>query len=283
MEKNADQDKLRTSATLVGQWLGKDARPTVAVVLGSGLGGYASRAERSISYAEIGFPRPAVEGHAGRLHLTGDGTLLLAGRVHAYEGHPLPDVVFAVRALALAGVETFVITCAAGGVNTEYKPGELVVIRDHLNLALALPLRGKNVDAIGPRFPDMTAAYDAELRAIAQQAARARFNHELREGVYAMMPGPQYETPAEVRMLRTLGADLAGMSTVPEVIALRHMGKRVLGLSCVTNHAAGVKDQPLSHAEVVETAAQAAERFTQLLDATLERIHAAQVHSYGPV
>ncbi len=283
MKLNADENKILNARFEVSRWL-DGVRPTAAVVLGSGLGGYAARAERSVAYEEIGFPRPAVRGHDGRLHLTADGgTLLLAGRVHAYEGHPLSDVVFAVRALARLGVDTFIVTCASGGVNTEYRPGELVIIRDHLNLALASPLRGMNADAFGPRFPDMTAAYDPELRAFAQAAARSCFNSELREGVYAMMPGPQYETPAEVRMLRALGADLAGMSTVPEVIALRHMGRRVLGLSCVTNHAAGVTDQPLSHAEVVETAAKAAERFATLLDATLERIHAAEHPSPGPV
>lgn len=276
--ENIDTKRLMNTVVLVKQWLGKDCIPQAAVVLGSGLGGFATGSTRSISYQELGFPSPSVEGHAGRLHLKkieGRDVLLLSGRVHAYEGHSLADVVFAVRTLAAAGLKTFVITCASGGVNPNLNPGDLVIITDHLNLTFVSPLRGPNVDGLGPRFPDMTYAYDKELQQLALAAAVdlwGMMSEEIHHGVYAMMPGPQYETPAEVRMLRTLGADLAGMSTVPEVIALKHMGARVLGLSCVTNHAAGVKDQPLAHAEVVETAAKTSQRFAQLLTAIIARL-----------
>ncbi|TAK05074.1 purine-nucleoside phosphorylase [Patescibacteria group bacterium] len=275
MIRNANEERVHTSAVRVKTWLGTGFRPQVAVVLGSGLGSYATGSARSISYDELGLPSPGVEGHAGRLFVKEVGercALLLAGRVHAYEGHAFEDVVFAVRTLAMAGVDTFVVTCAAGSVNTDYRPGDLVILRDHLNLASASPLRGENVEAFGPRFPDMTDAYDPEYRELAQDAAREVFGKPLAQGIYAMMAGPQYETPAEVRMLRALGADLAGMSTVPEVIALRHMNRRVLGLSCVTNYGAGVKDQPLSHNDVVGTAAAASRRFTQLLTAIIARL-----------
>ena len=197
----------------------------------------------------------------------------MQGRVHYYEGHDLPTVVLPVRALIAAGCATLVITNASGGINTSLRPGELVILSDHLNLVGDSPLRGANDERVGPRFPDMTDAYDADLRSLAA-AAGADLDLRLRECVYAGSPGPAYETPAEVRMLRALGADLAGMSTVPEVIAARHMGARVLGLSCVTNLAAGVTGEKLSHAEVTETAARVRDTFIALLDRILTRLAA---------
>jgi purine-nucleoside phosphorylase len=195
----------------------------------------------------------------------------MQGRVHHYEGHPLFRVAFPARVLIRAGCRTLIITNAAGGLDPAMKPGEIVIIRDHLNLMGGSPLAGENDDSVGPRFPDMTRAYDPALRQLAA-AAGADLGLELREGVYAGLFGPAYETPAEVRMLRALGADLAGMSTVPEVIAAAHMGAKVLGLSCVTNLAAGITGEPLSHDEVTETARRVRDVFQGLLDRILQRI-----------
>jgi purine-nucleoside phosphorylase len=195
------------------------------------------------------------------------------GRIHYYEGHDFQRVAFPARLLVALGCHTLVLTNAAGGVDETLAPGEIVIIRDHLNLLGGSPLRGPNEDALGPRFPDMSEVYAGALRQIAASAGQD-VGLELREGVYAACPGPSYETPAEVRMLRTLGADLVGMSTVPEAIAARHMGARVLGLSCVTNLAAGITEQPLSHDEVTETAARVRGTFVSLLDAILKRIGA---------
>jgi purine-nucleoside phosphorylase len=250
------------------------AAPKVGLVLGSGLGAWADRLEArtAIPFGELpGFPSARVEGHAGNLvhaRARGREVLALQGRVHYYEGHDLATVVWPVRVLVAAGCRTLIITNAAGGVDPTLRPGELVILSDHLNLLGASPLRGANDDALGPRFPDMSDAYDANLR---RQAARAgaEVGLTLREGIYACLPGPAYETPAEVRMLRGLGADLVGMSTVPEVIAARHMGARVLGMSCVTNLAAGITREKLSHAEVTETAARVRDTFAGLLDAVV--------------
>jgi purine-nucleoside phosphorylase len=192
----------------------------------------------------------------------------MQGRVHYYEGHDLAKVTLPIRVLVALGCTTLVVTNAAGGVNTSYAPGELVMIADHLNLLPASPLRGANDERLGPRFPDMTQAYDPALRALARRVGQ-RLGLDLKEGVYACGQGPAYETPAEVRMARALGADLVGMSTVPEVIVARHQGARVLGVSCVTNMAAGISGQPLSHDEVTETAARVRERFIALLDGIL--------------
>jgi purine-nucleoside phosphorylase len=197
--------------------------------------------------------------------------LAMQGRVHAYEGHDLQTVVLPVRALVGAGCQVVLLTNAAGGVGEGLAAGDLVLIRDHLNLVGGSPLRGENDPALGPRFPDMTAVYDPRLRRLAEQVA-ARLSLRLPSGVYACSLGPQYETPAEVRMLRTLGADLVGMSTVPEAIAARHMGARVLGISCVTNLAAGISAQPLSHDEVTETAERVRGVFISLLDGILAAI-----------
>ncbi len=249
----------------------------VAVVLGSGLSDYARSLPDAVEvpYAVIpAFPVPKVEGHAGSLFsAVRDGTAVLAfaGRVHAYEGWDLADIVFGVRTAVHAGCRVVVLTNAAGGAGDGLAPGDLVLIRDHLNLAARNPLEGPNDERLGPRFPDMSAAYDPELRRIAV-AAGHEAGVELKEGVYAWFLGPTYETPAEVEMARRLGADLVGMSTVPETIAARHMGARVLGISLVTNLAAGLSDAPLSHEEVKQVAAAARDRFTALLDALLPRL-----------
>ncbi len=266
----------------VQAFLPAGARPRVALVLGSGLGDYAEQlvAARHIDYAELGFPRSHVQGHAGRLFYgrtrseagaPGVEVLAMQGRVHAYEGHDLQTVVLPVRALIGAGCQVVLLTNAAGGVGEGLAAGDLVLIRDHLNLVGGSPLRGENDPALGPRFPDMTAVYDPALRALAEQVA-ARQDLRLPSGVYACGLGPQYETPAEVRMLRALGADLVGMSTVPEAIAARHRGARVLGISCVTNLAAGISPQPLSHDEVTETAQRVRGVFIRLLDGILAAI-----------
>jgi len=248
--------------------------PRVAVVLGSGLGAFGDTVAergRKIPYAELGFPSSAVVGHAGALCLgtvETDGVSVpiacMQGRVHAYEGHEPDRVVFAVRALARWGCRTFVLTNAAGGVNPALEPGDLMLLRDHLNLTGRNPLIGPNDDRLGPRFPDMSVAYDRELRDKARAAAHAS-GIVLREGVYAALSGPSYETPAEIRMLHALGADAVGMSTVPEVIALRHMGARCVALSCITNKGAGLSEGLLSHTEVQEVADRTRASFVGLL------------------
>jgi purine-nucleoside phosphorylase len=253
------------------------ARPTVGLVLGSGLGGFADElADRVVvPFDKIpGFPPSTIVGHAGNVvygRAGGVEVLALQGRIHFYEGYDLARVALPTRALILCGCTIIILTNAAGGVDTSLAPGDIVILADHLNLMGGSPLRGPNDGRLGPRFPDMTRAYDGELRALAAAAGRDVGMH-LREGVYAGLPGPQYETPAEVRMLRTLGADLAGMSTVPEVIAAVHMGARVLGLSCCTNLAAGVTGETLSHTEVTQTAARVRGQFTALLRRILERL-----------
>ncbi len=252
-------------------------RPTVGLVLGSGLGAFADSLKDPaiVDYGDIPhFPLSTVHGHAGRLVVGESGGVMCAamqGRVHYYEGHDIARVVFPVRALIRLGIKTFIITNAAGGCNPVYIPGDLVLIADHINLIPEHPLRGENDDKLGPRFPDMTTAYDPELRTLAKVVAQKQ-GFTLQEGVYCANQGPSYETPAEVRMARTLGADLVGMSTVPEVIVARHMGARVLGISCVTNLAAGMSGQPLSHQEVTETATRVRERFIGLVAGVLEAL-----------
>jgi purine-nucleoside phosphorylase len=245
--------------------------PKIAIVLGSGLGDFAGSLGSAVSmpYADLPhWPASRVVGHEGRLVVgTASGRTIaaLAGRCHAYEGHDLRTVTFAVRALGLLGVQTLILTNAAGGVNTGFSQGALMVIDDHINLTGGNPLVGANEDRFGPRFPDMTEVYSARLRAIADRAASA-MGVTLPHGVYAALLGPSYETPAEIRYLRTIGADAVGMSTVPEAIAARHMGIEVLGISCITNMAAGVLPQPLNHAEVMETARRIRGQFIALLE-----------------
>jgi purine-nucleoside phosphorylase len=251
--------------------------PSVAVVLGSGLGAFADElSDRwEAPYAEIpGWPKSTAVGHAGKLvfgRLNAQPLVVMSGRAHLYEGHPMDRVVFGVRVLGKLGIKTIIFTNAAGGINLNYSEGALVLISDHINLQGANPLAGPNDDSMGPRFPDMSDAYDAGLRAHAHQAAR-QIGIELPEGVYAALPGPSYETPAEIRYLRVIGADLVGMSTVPEVIAARHMGIRCLAISCVTNMAAGVLPRKLMHEEVLETGARVRGTLLQLLKALLTRI-----------
>lgn len=252
----------------------------LGVILGSGLGAFADTLENrlSVPYEKIpGFSAPHVEGHPGKLVFgtlpSGVPVLILQGRIHYYEGHPLWRVVFPVRVLARLGVETLIITNASGGVNPAYQPGDLVLISDHLNLMGDHPLIGPNDERLGKRFPDMTRAYPKELRDLARQVAEEQ-GLSLQEGVYAALSGPTYETPAEIRMLRTLGADMVGMSTVPEVICAVHMGVRVLGLSCVTNLAAGVSLAPIEHSHVEAVAAKARQKFTRLLENILTRLAA---------
>jgi len=252
-------------------------RPRVGLVLGSGLGAFADELDAAvrIPYAKIpGFPVSTAVGHAGRLVVGKAGGVPVAamqGRVHLYEGYSARDVVFPMRVLARLGVRAAILTNAAGGINLEFKQGALVVIRDHINLQGSNPLVGPNEEKFGPRFPDMTQAYRAAYREIAMVEAK-RLGIEVHEGVYAALSGPSYETPAEIRMLRTMGADLVGMSTVPEVIVARHMGVRVLGISCVTNMAAGILDRVIDHAEVMETGERVQGQFVALLRAVLPRI-----------
>ena len=249
----------------------------IGVILGSGLGDYAEALEDAVKlpYSEIpGFPRSTVAGHAGMWccgTLHGKRVVMMQGRFHYYEGYGMKDVTLPVRVMQKIGVKTLIVTNAAGGVNLGYHPGELMVIGDIFSMTAQNPLLGPNLDAFGPRFPDMSCAFDKELRALAHECANEQ-GFALREGVYAQMTGPTYETPAEIRMLRTLGADAVGMSTVPEVIVARHGGMRVLGISCITNMAAGILDQPLNHAEVTETANRVKGQFRNLLDRIIEKM-----------
>ncbi len=250
---------------------------SAAVVLGSGLSDYATPLSGSVEipYRDIPhFPIPKVAGHAGSLFsvpVADEAVLLFAGRVHVYEGWPLSDVVFGVRTAAAAGCKVVVLTNAAGGIGDDLSPGDLVTIRDHINLTGRNPLVGDNDERLGPRFPDLTDAYDPRTRELIVASA-AEAGVSMKEGIYAWLLGPSYESPAEIRFLKSIGADLVGMSTVPEAIALRHMGVRVGGISLVTNLAAGISTTPLSHDEVTETAARAREKFTGLVDALLLRL-----------
>jgi purine-nucleoside phosphorylase len=255
--------------------------PRVGVVLGSGLGAFADSLEdlTKIPYRDLPhMAAPAVAGHPGNLCFGRVGSVpvvCMQGRVHLYEGHPIEKVVHGVRTMARMGVRCVLLTNAAGGLLVSWAAGDLMVVTDHINLMGVSPLIGLNDDALGPRFPDMTAAYDAELRAQLASVAR-EVGVTLREGVYAALLGPSYETPAEVRMARTLGAHAVGMSTVPEVIALRHMGVRVGALSCITNLAAGISPTPLDHAEVEATAKSRRPVLLKLLTGWIERAGASQ-------
>ncbi|MFL6282280.1 MAG: purine-nucleoside phosphorylase [Pyrinomonadaceae bacterium] len=268
-------ERAEHAARLIRSRIAEDVR--VALVLGSGLGAFADELEgaEAIPYAEIpGFARPTVEGHAGRLVVGRVGGVMVAamqGRFHFYEGYRLEEVTFPVRVLALLGASSLVLTNAAGGLNNSFEQGSLVLISDHLNLMGTNPLLGPNDARFGPRFPDMTDVYDREY----QDAAIAEshvMGLELRRGIYAALSGPSYETPAEIRMLRLLGADAVGMSTVPEAIVARQMGLRVLGISCITNMAAGVLDRPINHEEVIETGERVRETFAELLRRVIPKL-----------
>lgn len=254
-----------------------DIAPKTAIVLGSGLGDFADRIENAVAipYSDIpGWPVSTAIGHAGKLIVgtfRGVPIAAMKGRAHLYEGHAPAKVVFGVRALAALGVENFVFTNAAGAVNAEYAPGDLVLLNDHINLTGANPLSGANDDALGPRFPDMGNCYDRDLRAIAHEAAKA-VGQSLKEGVYLGLLGPTYETFAEVRMARILGGDLVGMSTVHEVIAARHMQKKCIAISCVTNMGAGMTDAVLDGEHVIATGKAAAARFETLVGEIIPRL-----------
>jgi len=243
---------------------------SVAIVLGSGLGGFADELANAVAipYVDIpGFARATVEGHAGRMVIGDAGGVLVAamqGRFHFYEGYSLEEVTFPIRVLKLLGVRTLILTNAAGTLNVEFTPGSLMVIGDHLNLIGDNPLRGQNDERFGPRFPDLTNTYERELQDIVIKEANA-MGLEIRRGIYAALAGPSYETPAEIHMVRTLGADAVGMSTVPEAIVARHMNIRVVGISCITNLAAGVSDRPVDHSQVMATGERVQESFTHLL------------------
>lgn len=244
--------------------------PRLLITLGSGLGSLLERLEKDceISFSEIpGFKKPSVEGHTGKVLIGKLGSIRVAclqGRLHYYEGYSMKEVVFPFQVLGLCGVETFLLTNAAGGIHPEMQPGDLLVVRDHINLMGSNPLMGPNLKELGPRFPDMTHTYDVQLSQKLLQIAQEN-QIPLREGVYAAVHGPSYETPAEVKMLGKLGADVIGMSTVPEAIALRHMGKRVVAVSCITNLGAGVGNYPLDHEEVLEAGKSAQSYFFKLI------------------
>ena len=254
-------------------------RPMIALVLGSGLGAFADELTDGIRipYEKIpNFPRSTAVGHAGVLAIGKVGGIAVAamkGRVHLYEGYSARETAFAMRVFGRLGIRSAILTNAAGGINPEFKQGALVVICDHINLQGVNPLVGPNDERFGPRFPDMTQAYWRPYREIALEEAK-RLGIDTHEGVYAALTGPSYETPAEIRHLRAIGADLVGMSTVPEVTAANHMGIRVLGISCVTNMAAGIFDRPLDHSEVLETGERVKGQFIALLRAVLPRIAA---------
>jgi purine-nucleoside phosphorylase len=251
--------------------------PKIAIVLGSGLGDFANDLQDSVAipYSEIPhFPQSTAIGHAGKMVIGKLGELTIAamqGRVHQYEGYNVKQASFPVRVFARLGLRAVILTNAAGGINASYGQGALVLMTDHINLQGANPLTGPNEERFGPRFPDLTEAYDAEFRKFAHEEAK-RLDINLHEGVYAALAGPSYETPAEIRYLRTIGADLVGMSTVPEVIVARHMGIRVLAISCVTNMAAGLSGETINHEEVLEIGRRVRGVFLKLLTAVMPRI-----------
>jgi purine-nucleoside phosphorylase len=255
-------------------------RPKIALVLGSGLGAFADEFANAtrIPYAKVPhFPRSTAVGHAGQLVIGKVDAIEVAamqGRVHLYEGYSVKDAAFPIRVFARMGVKAVILTNAAGGIKKEFTQGRLVVLSDHINLQGVNPLSGPNDENFGARFPDMSAAYDKRFRELTLAEGR-RLGIELGEGVYAALAGPSYETPAEIRFLKTIGADLVGMSTVPEVIAARHSGIRVLGISCVTNAAAGILDQPLDHHEVLQTAERVKGQFIALLRAVIPDVASA--------
>jgi len=252
-------------------------KPEVGLILGSGLGILADHIEQavSISYEDIPhFPQSTVEGHAGELligHVQGKPVVMMKGRFHMYEGYGPELTAFPVRVMKELGVKTLLVTNAAGGVNTSFTPGDLMLISDHLNMTGKNPLIGVNDDELGPRFPDMSQAYSRRLRELARNVGD-KLGVSLQEGVYAGLLGPSYETPAEIRMLRTLGADAVGMSTVSEVIVASHAGLEVLGISCISNMAAGILDQPLSHSEVMETTDRVREQFLSLVQTIIPQL-----------
>jgi purine-nucleoside phosphorylase len=268
-------ERVEHAARSIRARYGEEVR--TALVLGSGLGAFADDLEDALAipYEEIqGFARPTVEGHAGRMVLgkiNGVPVAVMQGRFHFYEGYDFEDVIFPVRTLAQLGVKSLILTNAAGGINVAFDQGALMVISDHLNLMGVSPLRGVHDKRFGERFPDMTEVYAHDYQEIAVEEARA-MDLELRRGIYAALSGPSYETPAEIRMLRILGADAVGMSTVPEAIAAKQMGVKILGISCITNMAAGVIGEPINHQEVMETGERVRDTFRELLRRIIPRL-----------
>ena len=251
--------------------------PDVALVLGSGLGDYADhmQVEAAIDYHEIeGFPVSTVPGHKGRFvfsHIEGVPVVLMQGRVHYYEGYAMTDVVLPIRLMKLMGARILFLTNASGGVNFDFAAGDLMLIRDQISSLVPSPLIGPNLDELGPRFPDMSHIYDEDLRSLIRECA-AELDIPLREGVYVQFTGPAYESPQEVRMCRSLGGDACGMSTACEAVAANHMGMKICGISCISNLACGMTDQPLSHKEVQETADRVAPRFRELVTRAIGRM-----------
>lgn len=281
-------EKAREAAEFIKSKYDKELK--VALVLGSGLGAFANEIENAVyvRYEDIPyFQKSTVQGHAGRLVLgevNGISIAVQQGRFHYYEGYEMSEVIFPVRAFGILGIKNLILTNAAGSVRTSLKQGSLMLIRDHINLMGVNPLRGANDERFGPRFPDMTDVYDREFQQIAMKEARQmaqerfesgkdrEFNAFMRRGIYAGLSGPTYETPAEIHVMRLLGADAVGMSTVPEAIAARHQGMRVMGVSCITNLAAGLSDDPINHEEVMETGARVAEVFKEFLKRVIAKI-----------
>lgn len=267
-------DKINLAAAAIERAVGT---ADIAIVLGSGLGDYAEKLKdaKFIDYKDIPhFPVSTVQGHKGRWHtgtLHGKRVCMMQGRFHAYEGYDMLDVTMPVRVMQRLGVKTLIVTNAAGGVNLDFQAGDLMLIDDTINLAGRNPLIGPNLDEFGPRFPDMTYSLDPELKELTADTAK-KLGIPLQRGIYCWLSGPTYETPAEIRMVRTLGADAVGMSTVPEIIIARHGGMRVLGISCITNMAAGVLDAPLNHAEVMEMGNKVKDTFQKLLDNVIQKM-----------
>lgn len=270
-----DLNKLQESVEYVKSKL--KFEPEIGVILGSGLGDMADTLEDKviIKYCEVpNLPISTVHGHAGQFVIgkLGDKkVIMMQGRFHFYEGHNMSVLALPIHIMKYIGVKSLIVTNACGGVNTSFVPGDLMIITDHINFAGTNPLIGKNQEEIGPRFPDMSVAYDREYVKIAKESATS-LNMDIKEGTYMMFTGPTYETPAEIRMARIIGADAVGMSTVPEVIAARHCGLRVLGISCITNMAAGILNQPLNHEEVIETSARVKSNFIALVNKIVEKM-----------
>ena len=274
LDVNAYLEKINTAAQAIEAECGK---AEIAVILGSGLGDYVDALEdaKSLEYKDIpGFPISTVAGHAGRWWvgtLHGKRVYMMQGRFHSYEGYDMWTVTMPIRVMSKLGVKTLIVTNAAGGVNVEYKPGDLMLITDFINLSGKNPLTGPNLDEFGPRFPDMTYAYSVALKKLTVDVAK-ELGIQLQQGVYCWMNGPTYESPAEIRMARIVGGDAVGMSTVPETIVGRHCGMDVLGISCITNMAAGILDQPLNHQEVMETGLRVKDTFRTLVDGVIKAL-----------
>ncbi len=270
-------ENLKKSADYINQKiLPLEIKPEIGIILGSGLGNFADEIKGiKIPYSEIpGFKFSTVQGHSGKLaigEVDSKSIVAMQGRLHFYEGYSLSDIVYPIRVMSLLGINNFIVTNAAGGINRDFSPGDLMIIEDHINITGNNPLIGPNLDEIGTRFPDMSEAYNKNLIAVAEKSAEEA-GIRIQKGIYAWSTGPTYETPAEVRMLRTLGADAVGMSTVPEVITARHAGMNVLGISCITNMGTGILEQPLSHQEVINTTAKVQKNFIELITNIIKKI-----------